>query len=99
MTPQSRNEKAAFLIIGLSTSQRAGRRWTCAIRRPAARLTVPLRDGPTEHHRVVLVCEVVAVRDESRAPALAVERPEVAIDHDLFARIERDDIFFGIVVG
>src|SRR3954467_1719372 len=64
-----------------------------ASRRLSTAATRSRNDLPGEHHRVVLVGEVVAVRDVA-----ADERPEAARDHDLPARVETGHVLLGRVV-
>src|SRR3954447_22779876 len=69
-----------------------------ASRRPSAAssssIAVPLGDDfPAEHHAVVLVGQVVAVRD-----VRADEGPEAAGDHDLLARVQRHHVLLAAVV-
>src|SRR5919202_6957111 len=51
-------------------------------------------DFPAEHHRVVLMGQVVAVRH-----VLAREGAEVAVEDDGLARVHRDDVVLAGVVG
>src|SRR3954469_25703924 len=64
------------------------RRWGGGARGVPVSIPGLQRDGPAEHHVVVLVGEVVAV-----GHVVAGERPEPAPDLALLARLEGDQVF------